>query len=153
MSLRLSYLVRFRSVFTCLVRRFMLAGALLRPLTAASVLPFASILAVFTCCDHNGTHCDRVRPQIRVLVKRLLNGNCGQRGAVLLSLQGSAVRCFSAWILKGFSSAARCFSACSLPTVVIIVGLIVIACEATRRRECAVKHVSEALRIEPQPDA
>ena len=23
---------------------------------------------------------------------------CGQRGAVLLSLQGSAVRCFSAWL-------------------------------------------------------
>ena len=70
-------------------------------------------------------------PQKRVLVKRQLNGNCGQRGAVLLSLQGSAVRCFSAWILQGFSSAARCFSACGLPSVVSIVELCRIVCEAT----------------------
>ena len=70
-------------------------------------------------------------PKKGVLVKRLLTGNCGQRVAVLLSLQGSAVRCFSAWILQGFSSAARCFSACGLPPVVITVELCRIVCEAT----------------------
>ena len=50
--------------------------------------------------------------------RQLLNGNCGQRGAVLLSPH--AMRCFSAWTLKGFSSAARCFSACGLRPVVLL---------------------------------
>ena len=40
-----------------------------------------------------------------------VNGTCGQRGAVLLSLQGSAV---------------RCFSACILPAVVVVVVLLVV---------------------------
>ena len=70
-------------------------------------------------------------PQKGVLVKRLLNGNCGQRGAVLLSLQDSGVHCLSAWNVKGFSSAARYFSASSLPSLVIIAELCPIVCGAT----------------------
>ena len=34
--------------------------------------------------------------------------------------------------LGGFGSAERGFSVCSLPPIVIIVGLIVIVCEATK---------------------
>ena len=56
---------------------------------------------------------------------------------MLLSLQSSAIRCFSAWILKGFRSAQRCFSACSFHMVVITVELTVIPFEATQRYMCS----------------
>ena len=75
----------------------MLAGALLRPLTAASVLPSACTLAVYTCCDHNGTHGDRVRTTERCACQtaaewELRAARSGasqlarQRGALLLSV-------------------------------------------------------------------
>ena len=84
-------------------------------------------------------------------------GTCPKRQQVDMKENALAECLFSGWVLKVFSIAAQCFSACSLPTFVITVELtvelIMIACEATRRCKCVVKHASEAFRTDPQPDA
>ena len=77
----------------------------------------------------------------------------------------SAQQWFSACILEGFGSAERGFSVCSFPPVVIIVGLIVIMCDAEKGvnvknnlptvcepQRFIVKHITEALQQSIQHD-